>query len=68
MVTFIFTFQATVGDFKAAGYGESKKAAKLNAATNLLKMLGIDLNELRREKGIKEALVRFACSIFFYKN
>jgi len=49
-----FQIEASVGDFKAAGYGESKKAAKLNAATNLLKSLGIDLTELRVDNGVKE--------------
>jgi len=49
-----FHMIAAVGDFKGVGYGESKKAAKLNSAMNLLKSLGIDLDELRKDKGIKE--------------
>lgn len=53
-----FQMMASVGEFKAAGYGESKKAAKLNAATNLLTTLGIDLDELRKEKGIKDVMVK----------
>lgn len=49
-----FQIMATVGEFKGIGYGENKKAAKLNAATNLLKSLGIDLDDLRKSKGITE--------------
>lgn len=42
-----YQIEAAIPDHKAAGYGETKKAAKTNAATNLLKSLGIDLQELR---------------------
>lgn len=49
-----YQIEASIGEFKAAGYGESKKAAKANAATNLLKALGIDLEEQRNILGIKE--------------
>lgn len=49
-----YQIEAAIGEFKAAGYGESKKAAKANSATNLLKALGIDLEEQRNILGIKE--------------
>ncbi|XP_066929714.1 double-stranded RNA-binding protein Staufen homolog 2-like [Clytia hemisphaerica] len=47
-----FQIEASLEDFKAIGYGQTKKAAKTNSATNLLKCLGIDLIELRKEKGV----------------
>lgn len=61
-----FTDQASIEDFKAAGYGETKKAAKSNAATNLLKTLGIDLEELRKAKGVQEKKVLFFREVYLF--
>merc|ERR1740131_837554 len=49
-----YQIEAAIGEHKAAGYGETKKAAKVNSATNLLKTLGIDLAELREAYGVQE--------------
>ncbi|XP_057309930.1 double-stranded RNA-binding protein Staufen homolog 2-like [Hydractinia symbiolongicarpus] len=49
-----YHIEASVEEHKAAGYGVTKKAAKLNSATNLLKSFGIDLEEQRKAHGVTE--------------
>lgn len=49
-----YQIEAALGEHKAAGYGETKKSAKTNAAMNLLKILGIDLEDIRQSYGMQE--------------
>jgi len=45
-----FHIQVSIGEFNAVGYGENKKIAKANAASNLLTLIGMNLDELRRKQ------------------
>lgn len=44
-----YQIQVAIGDFNAVGYGENKKIAKASAASNLLTLIGMNLEELRRK-------------------
>uniref|UniRef100_T2M471 Double-stranded RNA-binding protein Staufen homolog 2 n=1 Tax=Hydra vulgaris TaxID=6087 RepID=T2M471_HYDVU len=46
----LFQIEAAITNFKSVGCGHSKREAKANAAMNLLKSLGIDLDELEAQK------------------
>lgn len=45
-----YQIQVSIGEFNAVGYGENKKIAKANAASNLLTLIGMNLDELRRKQ------------------
>jgi len=45
-----YQMEVAIGEHKAIGHGDNKKIAKANAADNLLKILGLDLEELRRRR------------------
>lgn len=45
-----YQLEVSIGEHKAIGQGDNKKIAKANAADSLLKVLGLDLEELRRRR------------------